>query len=406
MSEAGDSLLSALFVNYNSWRVCVDAVRTLRDNVAELQAERPLRLQVVVVDNASPQRDPEAEAELEALLAEIHGKLIRHDDNGGYAKGMNLAYQHAEGDLILVSNPDVVFQPGCMRELITAFDRHPKAGAVAPEGFWDPTLEMKLPPNILPTRGDLISLTLAAISLGWLRRYMRRRTKEALLTWDASSDVSLPMLSGCCFLMRRQTIEQIGFFDERFPLYYEDTDLSMRIRKAGLQIVQVQAAQIVHLYNQSGQTDSGLAMERYWISRRLYYQKWYGRLGTFLYDRCKWFLATGFAKRRAHKRQHPQITDMGVHLDERPRIQLPRPADRFMVEMCLDDNFYLATCAFGSGQEWSPGDVLFGHMWSATYYYRVLDLSSGKPVELGLYKYTLQKAMDGAAAPEEVAAGG
>ena len=230
--------LSLLIVNYNSWRVCVDAVESFLAHAPTTADGAPLPAEIVVVDNASPVRDAAAEAELERLLARGHGRLIRHDENGGYAKGMNLALEHARGDWILVSNPDVLFLPGTVDGLLRLMERDPTVGTAAPEGYLDHGLQCRLPPNILPTLADLWGTTMVPLRRASMARYSRRRTAEALRVWEAEGTVDLAMLSGCLFLMRRSDIERIGFFDPRFPLYYEDTDLSVRIRRAGLRIVQ------------------------------------------------------------------------------------------------------------------------------------------------------------------------
>ena len=57
--------------------------------------------------------------------------------------------------------------------------------------------------------------------------------------WEAEAPLALGMMSGCLFLIEREFFERIGLMDERFPLYYEDADLSLRIRKAGRHVVQV-----------------------------------------------------------------------------------------------------------------------------------------------------------------------
>lgn len=376
--------LSLLIVNYNSWRLCAAALASFAKH-----APAGLAYEAIVVDNASPHRDPAAEAEIEGWLAKMNGKLIRHDENGGYSKGMNLAYRHARGRRVLVSNPDIVYQHDAVAALIRYQDAHPEAGAVAPVGFWDEGMDGLLPPNILPTLTDLIGLTLADLSPWWSRRYAARRTRDALPIWLARTPVELPMLSGCCFLMTREHIERIGFFDERFPLYYEDTDLSMRIRKAGLRIVQVPDARIVHLYNRSGQTNHGEAMSRYWRSRRLYYQKWYGWFGEKVYDATRWLMGTKWAKRRTQLCPQVEIHDLGTSNDK-PRIGFPRRLERFLVEGALDPHFYLAAGVFGSGDHWTPSDSLFAGFGPTTYFWRVVDISdTTRPALIGVYKHTL-----------------
>src|SRR5690606_8040787 len=102
---------------------------------------------------------------------------------------------------------------------------------------------------------DLAGLTLAELSPRMARRYSRKRTRDAVRVWTATGDVELRMLSGCCFLMQRALIDRLGtLFDPRFPLYYEDTDLSVRIARAEKRIVQVGGAGGVHPFGRTGQS--------------------------------------------------------------------------------------------------------------------------------------------------------
>ena len=108
--------LSVLIVNYNTWRECVIALRTLRLHGPTRPDGSPMPYECIVVDNNSPHRPPEGIAAVEAELRQIveqqgdpqAGRLILHGENGGYSKGMNLALQHSRGRWILVSNPDLV----------------------------------------------------------------------------------------------------------------------------------------------------------------------------------------------------------------------------------------------------------------------------------------------------------
>ncbi|MEM7203373.1 MAG: glycosyltransferase family 2 protein [Planctomycetota bacterium] len=378
--------LSVLIVNYNSWRVCVDAVQSLLENPPTRADGAQMPFEVIVVDNNSPARDGEAESRLRQVLDRCGGTLVEHDENGGYSKGMNLAYRHARGQWLLVSNPDVLFLPGTLDELLRYAETHADAGAVAPAGYWDRGLECRLPPNILPTLGDLWAVTRAGISPAAARRYSTRRCRDAVAVWREDQATDLTMLSGCCFLMSRALIEQIGFFDERFPLYYEDTDISVRIRRAGRRVVHLPSARLVHLYNRSGETAHGEAMARYWVSRRAYYRKWYGPVGGWLQDLSRWFLATRRAQAWAQRPTHENVNVLPTSQDK-PVIGLPRVMP-YLVEISLDPRFYLAAGILGSGTEWSPSDALFANFGPATYYFRVCDLSGDEPREIGIWRYT------------------
>ena len=378
--------LSLLIVNYNSWRLCVDAVRSFRAHAPTRPDGSPLPYEVVVVDNASPQRDEEAERELDALCAETGGRLIRHPENGGYSKGMNLAFAHARGRYLLVSNPDIQYLPNTVDPLVRALERDGSIGAAAPRGYWDPALQGILPPNILPTMGDLCRLTRAALSPGAVQSYARRRTREALPIWMAEVDIDLPMLSGCCFLMERSFVERIGFFDERFPLYYEDTDLSVRIVRAGRRIVQVGGSDVVHLFDRSGQTDPGLKMERYWKSRRLYYRKWYGRLGALAYDVCRRIQDSRLGRARSAILPHRTYTDLGAG-HGKPVLRFDRSYPSLLVEFCLDPKFFLAGAVLTSGDSWTPCDAMYRGFGPTTYWFRVVDATDPRQRVLGVYRY-------------------
>src|SRR5262249_44586178 len=251
-----------------------------------------------------------------------------------------------------------IYGERCVERLLEHLERDPSAGTTAPEIFWDDGHECRLPPNILPTLLDLWRQTLAALSPRAVRAYTDRRVVDALRVWSATEPVELAMLSGCCFLIERAFFERLGLFDERFPLYYEDTDLSRRIKRAGRRIVQVAGARLVHLYNRSGQTDHAQTMSRYWKSRRLYYAKWYGRLGAAATYASGRLLATRWGKARQALPRQQRITDLGAQHDK-PEIVLGRRCERFLIEISLDPSFYLAAGVFGSGEVWRPSDPLF-----------------------------------------------
>jgi len=377
---------SALFVNYNSWRFCVRALESLLEHPPTRADGSAMEFEVVVVDNDSPQRDEENEARLRELLERMHGKLILHDENGGYAKGMNLAYEHASGRYVLVSNPDVTFTAGCISGLLRHLEAHDDVGAVAPQLYVDRGLTCRLPPNILPTIGDLIGTTRVAVSPGYVARYSKKRTVDAMRIWGAVDPVDLPQLSGCCFIMERGVIERIGLFDPQFPLYYEDTDLTMRIFKAGLRVVEVPACKLVHFYDRSGQTNHEEAMRRYWISRRTFYRKWHGPFGGWLFDFTRWLLDTKWMHRLGKRAPQPNLIELPSSFDA-PTVPLPRTMDRFLVEVSMDPRFYLAAGTFGEGDTWRVPETLLECFGPITYYFRICDLGGDQPEEVGIYKY-------------------
>ncbi|MCR9247164.1 MAG: glycosyltransferase family 2 protein [bacterium] len=386
--------LSVLIVNYNTWRECIGAVRTLREHGPTRPDGSPMPFECIVVDNCSPMREPGQREALEKqlrLLAEEQGdpragRLIMHDENGGYSKGMNLAFSHSRGRWILVSNPDLVFTPGLVPRLQRHLENDPRAGIVVPKGFWDIGFSGRLPPNTLPTIRDLIVTTFGAFSRRLSRWHARRLARSWVRVWLAEQPLALPMMSGCLFLIERDFFESIGRFDERYPLYYEDADLSVKIRKAGRTVTQVPDAELAHFVNRSGMSDPEIMWSRHDASRQLYYRKWYGRLGKWLLKWQHWMWSTPRLARLRKQAPHGDFVDLGASA-ERPVLELPRHCDRCLVLMSLDPRFYLSGGMVVSGDRWTPDDDMWQNFHYATFFYKVYDLTDGRFEELGQWRY-------------------
>ena len=144
--------------------------------------------------------------------------------------------------------------------------------------------------------------------------------------------------------------------------------------------------------NRSGTTAHDLAMERYWISRRRYYRKWYGWLGGLLYGATRLLLETKWAKRRT-ARPPFEVIDLGSSSD-RPVIALPRPYQRFLVEIALDPRFYLAGAVLASGDRWTPEDRMLETFGPMTYFFRVVDLTLPDLPQIGVYRHQLLAGAD------------
>ena len=218
-----------------------------------------------------------------------------------------------------------------------------------------------------------------------MRHYHKLRTPRYLPLWRPKGNLDLEMFAGWGFLIRRELVEHIGFFDERYPLYYEDTDLSLRVLQAGQRIVQVKDAQLVHLYNQSGKTAPDIVTQRHDLSERLFFRRWKGPLGALILDATRAFLRSGFAQKRARLPHHAPLQPTSLDGD-RPVVELAAPCDDFLVEIAFDPYFYLAAACFGSGDRWSPEPVLSAHLVQDTYF-RLVDLTGSAPRELGVWHH-------------------
>lgn len=252
-------MISLLVVNYRAAALAGEAVRTARETT-------PHELQVVVVDNSC---DP-GEAEALRGVADV---LIVSESNLGYAGAINRGRRACIGETLVVSNPDVTFAPHAIELLHGALR---DAAVAGPALFWDEAHTWMLPPGDLMTGAQKLDEVLASRSRAWFEQRDRRRFLQRVSFWSRSDTTRVRMLSGAVMAIRAQDFDALGGFDERFPLYFEETDFLRRVTAVRKRIVYVPASRCRHLYNQSASQVADEAAARYAQSELRYLEKWLG----------------------------------------------------------------------------------------------------------------------------------
>lgn len=206
-------------------------------------------VRAIVVDNAS--EDGSAET-AEALGA----KVIRNARNEGYGRGNTIGIRAADSALVLVTNPDVVLDPGAAAALVDAAGRYPDAGMLAPR-IIEPDGRFFYQPRSL------------------LAPYLRN---EAGIRRLPEGEACAPFLSGACFLMRREVFLEVGGFDPEIFLFYEDDDLCRRVADAGRSLVHVHGAVARHGRGRSSAPRPGRTFKVRWHQAwsRAYVSRKYG----------------------------------------------------------------------------------------------------------------------------------
>jgi GT2 family glycosyltransferase len=263
-------MISLLLVNYRSAQLAREAIRTAR-----LSSAAPL--QVIVVDNSGD----EAEA---AALRDVADTLLVSPRNLGYAGGINAGRRAAAGETLIVTNPDVTFGAGAIDRLAEELR---DAAVAGPALFWDDAHEWMLPPGDLGTGWAKIDEILAGRSREWFGQRDRRRFRKRVAFWSLQATTAVRMLSGAVLAIRAADFDRAGGFDERFALYFEESDFLRRIAALRSRIVYVPAARCRHLYNQSAGQVAGEAAARYAESELRYLEKWNGPFAARLLKRLE-----------------------------------------------------------------------------------------------------------------------
>lgn len=257
--------LSAVVVSHRSAQECAGCVGSLR----EAFEREGIRGEIVLVDCGS---GPEEVERLSGLGAEVFLPL---SENRGYSGGANAGLARARGGALLVSNADVVFQPGALTALLETL-ADPRVGAAAPLAFWDAEGRLLLPPGDPPGFFSELARLFAGRSPRRDERRFARFARETVSLWRRGGTAR--QLVGAVLAARREVFDAVGRFDERFPFEYEETEWEERVRGAGLELCYVARARVRHLWGRSASRSPEAASRRE-ASRRLYRQRRYGTIG-------------------------------------------------------------------------------------------------------------------------------
>lgn len=215
--------VSVVVLNYNTRDVFLRCLEVLgADDLAE-------NIELIAVDNASNDRSAEAVRE---RFPQVN--LVVSETNRLYGGGMNLGASHASGEYVLLLNADTEVTADQVHALADYLDANPAAGAIGPA---------KINAAGKPERPEMTEYSLGHTILSVLGL-------DSLIWRHLKSVPTGPVmhLSGSAIMIRRSLGESLGYFDEGFPFYMEDTDLSRRIRDAGYEVHQVNEVEILHLH--------------------------------------------------------------------------------------------------------------------------------------------------------------
>jgi N-acetylglucosaminyl-diphospho-decaprenol L-rhamnosyltransferase len=200
-------------------------------------------VEVIVVDHDA---DPARGRELVAAHPRI--KYDPTADNRGFGAGVNRAARQATAPLLLILNPDVELRAPVVGPLIACLDAHPQTAIVGglvrePDGRVQASAR-RFPDVTTPFGGRT----------SWLTRVLpgnplSRRNLAATDVHGGCTQVD--WVTGAFMIVRREVFESLGGFDERFFMYWEDSDLCLRALQAGWKTMYEPSAEVLHATGQA-----------------------------------------------------------------------------------------------------------------------------------------------------------
>ncbi len=223
--------------------VTVNNLDLLRNCLDSLFKQDYAPIEIIVVDNGS---DEDVQGMLATEFPEV--RVIRLDRNQGFAGGNNRGIEISKGKYIALINNDAVAEPQWISAMVAAAEANTTVAAVA---------SIIIDGN----RPEVLDSCGVGIGLDGMSRQAMRGMPVPKLTQP--KDVLL--FSGCACLLCRDVLNEVGLFDEDFFAYCEDTDLGLRICRAGRKIVAAPNAYVKHFYSM---TAGKFSLKKiYWVER-------------------------------------------------------------------------------------------------------------------------------------------
>ena len=225
--------LSIVIVNYNGKDF-------LRHCLTSLYGSKDLfHFETIVVDNGSQDGSPKM---VKDEFPQV--RLIQNLENLGFARANNIGIGAARGEYILLLNSDTTILGDALRELVSFLAAHRDVGVVTGRlvypDFQDQGVARSFPTPMNALFGRRSILTRIFPNNKISKRYLMSRIHRS------DDPFEVDWVSGACLMVKKGVLEEVGYLDERFWMYWEDADLCYRIKQKGWKIYCVPKAVVIH----------------------------------------------------------------------------------------------------------------------------------------------------------------
>jgi N-acetylglucosaminyl-diphospho-decaprenol L-rhamnosyltransferase len=237
-------------------------------------------------------------------------ELIENPSNVGFGRANNQALPLARGRYVLLLNTDAFIEPHALSSTVMFMDSNPEIGLlgvklVSENGDLQPSC------RYFPTPWNTF------LQSTGLHRFFPKVQMVDDYSWDHNSPRFCDWVPGCFYLIRREVIDQVGLFDERYFLYFEEVDHCRSVKAAGWKVAYYPDTKVIHIGGESAQSHGRLTKATRQISslqiesELLYHRKHYGLIGvaaSFGLSLTDFILKVGAAILRHRNLRHAEAT--------------------------------------------------------------------------------------------------
>ncbi|NIR51906.1 glycosyltransferase family 2 protein [candidate division KSB1 bacterium] len=236
MSHEREIEISVVIVTYNNEPVISSCLHSLLTELANGQH------QIIIVDNNSSDG---TRGTINTVVNEVGAaafKIIENSQNLGFTKALNQGLKKSSGKHILILNPDTIVQPSSLKTLLSRLSEDNKVGMTAPQ-LLNPDGTVQPSCRRFPVRRDVL-FEISGLSSAFRESKLFSRWKMGDFNHLSCRCVDQPQ--GACLLFERRLLDQVGLWDERFPMFFSDVDWCKRVKSHGYEILFEPAAKVVH----------------------------------------------------------------------------------------------------------------------------------------------------------------
>lgn len=219
-------------------------------------------LEIIIVDNGS-----KTPFELQENEKRNNIILIRKEKNSGFTGGYNIGIKEAlkrGADYVMAVNNDTTMHPDMIENMLKVLDSDPKIGLTVPKIYFSKGQEFHKDRYKPEELGKIFWY--AGGHTDWANVKSVHRGVDEVDHGQYDQIEEVTFATGCCMFFKREVLEKVGIFDDRYFLYYEDADLNERVQRAGYKVYYVPTAVLIHI-NAASNGGAGSALQDYFISR-------------------------------------------------------------------------------------------------------------------------------------------
>lgn len=257
--------ISIIYIYYNTPNEILDSVSSLRKRINKEKHE------IIIIDNNSPLPLPNS------LIKDKNIIFIKNRENKGFGRALNQASKIARGKYIIFLNPDTIVQDNFIQKIVKKMDGDKKIGLLGVRYKNKKGEVIKSVSNFPTSKRLLFSFSLI------FKIFPKNKIANEywLNEFDYSREQEVSVVGGACMVVRRDVFKKIGGFDKQFFMYFEEADLSERIRKAGYKVIYYPKITIVHLVGKSS-SDKVWIRKRFEESRYKFIKKYESKLRALI----------------------------------------------------------------------------------------------------------------------------